>query len=900
MPRVARPRGMACTAPAMALVVVVLLLAAPTGPGAPGHHESAATVQRSAAPPAAASAPAAAPSGYGDWPTYMANPERTGANANESVLAVDNASALHVLWNATVPGTIQDTPVVSDGTVFVSSWDGSVSAFNLTNGTLRWRTDVGTSTFSSCNYNKARGPTSTPTVVNGTVYILGGDPYLYALSESNGSVEWKVAVTVNSPSSGDYNWGSPLIYDNSAYFGVASACGAPGAQGMIEQVNLNGTTHGVVHTFAVVPSGSVLGGVWSTPAVDPATNLVWVTTGDGTVSSTYGQSIVALNATTLRLVGDWQVPVNCCDYDFGAGPTLFRDAGGHALVGALNKDGVFYTLNRSNVSTSGWAPVWADNISWYANTSQNQPAGSFDLGPAAFDGATLYVGGGFARLANGTNVSGTVRAIAPGDGAVLWTQPTRGYVRAGLAWADGLLFDAALLPNYTQTSLEVRAAATGALLYRFTAAGSINGAPSVANGIVLFGTGDSYLSGNGTLWALALPLADSARSVSVPASSGVSVGFSASPTGGVPPYVYDWAFGDGTPSSAEPAPTHLYERPGSFAASLVVTDAADESLATSLEVTIPPNPVQILLFTVIPTPVPVGTTVTFFVSANGGFGNLTYLYTGLPPGCASRNATTFTCVPSSVGSYLVGVTATDRYGDGANETAGLSVIPQTTGTLQILAFFATPDPIVLGNGTRLTVVLTGGTGPVAYRYGGLPPGCASENASALDCTPAASGTYGPTVTATDATGTSASATLSLSVAALPTRAPLRLNAFLQAPTPAVVGENLTWIAVVDGGSGTYSYTFTGLPTGCGTANESTLTCVPTAPGSYRVQLNVTDTVGDSVLGVLNGSVVLAPAAPAPAAATTGPGWVETSAIAVGALAAGALVMWWARRGRRPT
>jgi hypothetical protein len=53
----------------------------------------------------------------------------------------------------------------------------------------------------------------------------------------------------------------------------------------------------------------------------------------------------------------------------------------------------------------------------------------------------------------------------------------------------------------------------------------------------------------------------------------LEVNFTATPTGGVGPYTYLWDFGDGSPTSTTQNPTHIYTTPGSFVASVTVTDA---------------------------------------------------------------------------------------------------------------------------------------------------------------------------------------------------------------------------------------------------------------------------------------------------------------------------------------
>jgi len=45
---------------------------------------------------------------------------------------------------------------------------------------------------------------------------------------------------------------------------------------------------------------------------------------------------------------------------------------------------------------------------------------------------------------------------------------------------------------------------------------------------------------------------------------------------GTPPFTFIWDFGDATEFSTEQAPKHVYEVPGSFRASVIVTDSKGE------------------------------------------------------------------------------------------------------------------------------------------------------------------------------------------------------------------------------------------------------------------------------------------------------------------------------------
>lgn len=89
------------------------------------------------------------------------------------------------------------------------------------------------------------------------------------------------------------------------------------------------------------------------------------------------------------------------------------------------------------------------------------------------------------------------------------------------------------------------------------------------------------------------------------------VAFAAFPSGGTGSYAYAWDFGDGGQGSTNPGPSHTYESPGSFEATVRVTDGAQEAVcARSIAVTragTPPGPGRRLEVVVSgPTPFGVG------------------------------------------------------------------------------------------------------------------------------------------------------------------------------------------------------------------------------------------------------------------------------------------------------
>ena len=170
-----------------------------------------------------------------------------------------------------------------------------------------------------------------------------------------------------------------------------------------------------------VPAGDVGGSVWSSPAIGPD-GTVYITTGNGPLTDqTLGtsESVLALAPRTLALESSWQIHARSKgDLDFGASPTLFSavlpgDTTRSELVGACNKDGVFYAWNTADLPAG---PVWQLNIGPKPKhrTSQNGCTSA-----AAWNGTDLFIAGPKTQI-NGTAYLGGIRAVDAATGAVIW------------------------------------------------------------------------------------------------------------------------------------------------------------------------------------------------------------------------------------------------------------------------------------------------------------------------------------------------------------------------------------------------------------------------------------------------------------------------------------------------
>ncbi len=450
--------------------------------------------------------------GSQEWPTYLGNDLRTSNDTTETWLNTTDASSLATNWSFSTSGVVASSTTVYGGTAYFGSWDGYEYAVNVTTGQLTWKTFLGIDPYDTdCG---SIGITSAPTVSNGVLYLGGNNATgginatWYALSASTGAILW--SIPIGNMSEGYYNWASPLIYDNFAYVGVASECDKPLVQAGLIQVNL--TEHRIQTFFHTTPYDSKtkqykLGAsIWSSPSVDPSTGVVFASTGNppgpasDIRSEPYSEAILAFNATNISrdragkpgLEAHWQIPVAQAvgDGDFGAGPTVLQKAGpGRTdLVVAGNKDGYVYALNASKLST--WTvhhghlgTLWETKVPMTVNEI---------ISPASYGGGLVYFTTPNVTI-SGTAAEGSVWALRPSTGAVVWYHTLSGRGIGAPLYANGVLIVAA------GQSLWEYVAATGSEIQEWEYSGDFVSAISIAEGRVFAG------NENHDVYALCVP-----------------------------------------------------------------------------------------------------------------------------------------------------------------------------------------------------------------------------------------------------------------------------------------------------------------------------------------------------------------------------------------------------------
>ncbi|MFI5414460.1 MAG: kelch repeat-containing protein [Candidatus Lutacidiplasmatales archaeon] len=307
---------------------------------------------------------------------------------------------------------------------------------------------------------------------------------------------------------------------------------------------------------------------------------------------------------------------------------------------------------------------------------------------------------------------------------------------------------------------------------------------------------------------------------------------------------------------------------GNFTVGVSVHDGGGGAISGSLNLSVgsagAAGPLKVTGYWISPATIVLGNSTTISVNATSPDGPLTFAYGSLPPGCTSSNASSLACVPTSAGTYAVTISVRDSAGNFAVVSGNLTVNPVGGGGgtgLIITGFGAAPGTAAVGSVVVLSVVASGGSGPLTYRYPSLPAGCVSANTSALPCDPSAPGLYPLHVVVSDAASHVEGAVGTLLVIDASGPAPAVSSFFATSPTVTV--GNSTTLIVEARGALPLTYLYSGLPASCASENRTVLNCTPIESGTFQVTVNVTDRLGRSTsastwLVVLPGAEVILP------------------------------------------
>ena len=271
------------------------------------------------------------------------------------------------------------SPLVVDGVMFVSGWDGQCWAIDARNGNELWRyRHASPFDVSLCCGNVNRGVA----VAEGKVFMTTLNAHIIALDAETGKKVWDQVY--GDVRAGESATVAPLIVKDMVI--VGSSGGEFGSRGHTDAFKLE-TGERVWRCYMIPKPGEPgsetwpddgeawqRGGAncWITPSYDPDLNLLYYGTGnpcpdfDGGVrlgDNLYTDSGVAVDADTGQIKSHFQyTPHDLWDYDSVMEHLLF-DLDGQKMAAHFDKNGFLYILDRTDMSPIRVAP-FVDRIDW--------------------------------------------------------------------------------------------------------------------------------------------------------------------------------------------------------------------------------------------------------------------------------------------------------------------------------------------------------------------------------------------------------------------------------------------------------------------------------------------------------------------------------------------------------
>jgi outer membrane protein assembly factor BamB len=153
---------------------------------------------------------------YTSSPTFVDGIVFFGAGDGR-VYAVDAATGKEK-WHAATAGRVRSSPAVDASRVYVGSADGRVYAFDRATGALKWKFDTEGVKLESGKFGfDRRTVQSSPAVSNGMVFVGARDGWIYAIDAASGTEKWRFDHKVSWINT------SPAVINGVVYAGSSDA-----------------------------------------------------------------------------------------------------------------------------------------------------------------------------------------------------------------------------------------------------------------------------------------------------------------------------------------------------------------------------------------------------------------------------------------------------------------------------------------------------------------------------------------------------------------------------------------------------------------------------------------------------------------------------------------------------
>ena len=403
---------------------------------------------------------------------------RLPAHDLEGTRATDRGPrGLAIRWRHPVAGGITGAPLILDDLAVAASLGAEVAAFDLDDGTERWRRAFEPAVYGSGDDEVSLGFFGGAAAC-GRRLVMASDR-VRCLDLRDGTTLWE-AEPLRGPSDDDYFWGPPVIAAGTVLLGSGAGSEATETRGRVSAYDLHDGS--LRWSTALVPEGANGGGVLAPVTVDLATGSVWAATGAPYVPPPQpvpgASALVELSLRSGRV--RWQDDVHPGDtqgLDLNSAPVLSG-----STIAVTGKDGVWAWDRRTRARR------------WHVQLTPATPSGGGPAGPTnGPEGGPIAADDDrFLVLSNDEDRGVSVAAnLGRRRGRERWRSDLGGLTFAAPAVADGLLLAAT-----ASGDLEVLRTRDGSSLARVALGVPSAGAVAIGERRVLVGVGaEPFLPG---------------------------------------------------------------------------------------------------------------------------------------------------------------------------------------------------------------------------------------------------------------------------------------------------------------------------------------------------------------------------------------------------------------------
>jgi len=338
--------------------------------------------------------------------------------AAQASLKAEDVPRLKLKWSFAFPGDLQSNAqaTLAGGRVFVGSAGGTVYSLDAATGCVHWFYDSGAAMRAAISIARIGSGAS----ARDAAMFSNGSATVYALDAATGALLWKTKIEEDKNARAT---GSPTFYNGRLYVPLASGEEGAAATPTYECCRFRGSvtaleaaTGKVIWQTYTIPEkpfptsknkvGTQLWGpsgapVWSSPAIDPRRNALYVTTGNNYSDppTKTSDAFMALDLDTGKMLWTRQFTAsdaytsacrlpdktNCADsngpdFDFSASPMLVTLAGGRRALVAGQKSGIVHAVDPDRDGE----PIWETRV------GLGGTMGGVQWGSAT-DGTNVYV-----------------------------------------------------------------------------------------------------------------------------------------------------------------------------------------------------------------------------------------------------------------------------------------------------------------------------------------------------------------------------------------------------------------------------------------------------------------------------------------------------------------------------